>query len=192
MPNSPTPALFLALLLALGACTGGQTGDITELTACERPTGTIQPSEVPEGFSEPVSGIVMGHLHQDAVLGWASGRAQTGVDVLWSAQAQSDVQVLGDDSCPSQVRAVVELTITTQDGQLDEQVSGFAMLMADGSGYVRAEQPVADIGGMLEPFAELGVAPDDGALLVWRLDVQGGGMLVLAAAGDDEMSLATW
>lgn len=131
-----------------------------------------------------------------------SGRAATRLDVGWTVASGSgaqpaQAQLLGEGNCPPQARVPVELDVRTLDGLLNETVLGQATLMADRSGYVIAEQPVAELTGTLDAFAELGLENDGAdASLVWRINVSEPGSetgaLYFRAAVEDETPLANW
>ena len=95
----------LAFLLVLG-CTGGQTGEITELTACERVTDEVRfaslDADVQRAFEDAAREAV-------ADLRWSDGTRTT----LHVTLTRQDVEVerLGVASCAPSWRAPVVLAL---------------------------------------------------------------------------------
>ena len=97
----------LAFLLVLG-CTGGQTGEITELTACERVTDELRfaslDADVQRAFEDAAREAV-------ADLRWSDGTSTT----LHVTLTRQDIEVerLGVSSCAPSWRAPVVLALHT-------------------------------------------------------------------------------
>lgn len=173
----------LAFLLVLG-CTGGQTGEITELTACERVTDEVRfaslDADVRLAFEDAAR-------EATADLRWSDGTTTT----LQVTLTRQDVEVerLGVASCAPSWRAPVVLALRTDDGRLDALLDGALVVHEGATSVVRAEAPVptltldtsldADVEGAL-----LHLSAEHDAL-GWR------GSLQLQTA-DDERALASF
>lgn len=134
------------LLLALG-CSGGQTGEITEPTRCERVTETVPVTELE---AEPSAALETSSAPSSHTLVWNDGSA-TSLS-LTVTRAADTVDRLGAPGCASTWRALVRVDLATTDERLDVTLEG--ELRFDVGGFVRLRAEAATEDGFLVLVAE--------------------------------------
>jgi hypothetical protein len=117
------PAL---VLLVLAGCTGGQTGEITELSLCERVVERVPLADLPMHTREALDSATARH---ETALTWSDGAATVVVADPELATATADR--LGPHPCQPVVRVPVAIPISTADGRIDLVVHGLADVAGD-------------------------------------------------------------
>lgn len=156
-------------LVATG-CSGGQTGEITEPTRCERVSENVALEalrpEIREAFGETERAVA-------SDLAWgpqdSSGDATTTLRLTMRREAMT-VERLGEAPCAAAWRSPVELRVLTDDGRLDATLSGALTVNEDATANLRADAPLSalvltDVDD--DPTALLRLVADHGEL-GWR------------------------
>lgn len=128
-----------AWLLVLG-CTGGQTGEITEPTVCERVTDELTlealAPEVREAFED-------GAQSREMLLRWSDESTAT-LDLSFP-QPPRTVERLGTDRCVPTWRAPIVIALRTDDGRLDAVLHGALLVREGAATTVLADATLASI-----------------------------------------------
>lgn len=117
------PAL---VLLVLAGCTGGQTGEITELSLCERVVERVPLADLPADTREALDRAIARH---ETALAWSDGPTTTAVV---DPELETDTaDRVGPHPCQPIVRVPVAIQVSTADGRIDLVVRGLADVAGD-------------------------------------------------------------
>lgn len=141
----------LLALLTFG-CTGGQTGEITELTQCEHVAEMVPTLELEAELRTALEASTTPRTYP---LAWTSGGDSTSLSLTVTPTADP-VARLGIPGCASAWRAFVHVDLATADARLDATLEGELRFDVDGLIRLAAEGPTADGAVLLvaEPAGE--------------------------------------
>jgi len=139
--------VLAAIVLASGTsgCSGGQTGEITEPTRCERVTEELSREELP---SEVQTAIEAAERAMGAPLEWTDADGAATTLHLSLAHDGTAIERLGDDTCPPSWRASYLLQAQTADSRFAAALDGTMTVRgvsetSETSATVVAEAPLA-------------------------------------------------
>lgn len=187
-----------AWLLVLG-CTGGQTGEITEPTLCERVTDELTldalSPELREAFEDGAQSLEM-------LLRWSD--ESTAILAISFPEQPRTIERLGTERCVPTWRAPIVMALRTDDGRLDAVLEGALYVREGAATTVLADATLGSIhlagldfdstdAGTADP-TDAGTNVNDAVLRVsaehdspaWR------GSLFLRFTGEEERVLATF
>lgn len=137
---------FIVLLLVSG-CAGGQTGEITEPTACSEPVGTTAidaPSEAGDAPGARLDALVTATERAVTIDG-----ATTMLEVAFAPSGEPAVLLGGPECVRPWLDVPVTIAVRTADGALDETIDGVALLAVAEGATVRASLPLAEARGTI-------------------------------------------
>lgn len=178
------PGWIMSALIAT-ACAGGQTGEITDLTACAAPVGTVavdQPSDAGRSAREQLAELM---TRAEAALAWQDGGSST-LAISFDLSGEPATLLGGPECARPWLEAPVTITLRTEDGAIDDTVEGTVLLTDMGSASVQASITIADMNGALaEDHPDL-----DPQLTTLRIDLLSdgdsiGGQLTLSEDASD-------
>lgn len=179
---------WLFLLVCAAGCTGGQTGEITEMTSCTEPT------EVALGDAARAEIEAMGEA-DGALLTWDEDGATTELTVSF-AIGTGPVRELGGEGCEHPMLVVpIALRLDTADGRLAEVLLG-ALERREGfdGAAIRASRLIVDLEGSFDP-SFLGPIENDARLVAALTHSEGttvGQLFVVPGGERDEIQVAAW
>lgn len=144
-PRRTVVGVLAAVALASSGCSGGQTGEITEPTLCERVTEALSREELP---SEIGAAFDAAERPTNAALEWSDADGATTTLHLTLGRDGTAVERLGSDTCPPSWRASFVVQLRTDDGRLDATLDGTATvreLASETSSTVIAEAALASL-----------------------------------------------
>lgn len=139
---------WLVSAILLAACAGGQTGEITDLTACHEPVGTAPvdaPSAAGRSAREQLDELASSAATE---LAW-QGAPASAVEVGFALTGEPGTLLGGSECARPWLAAPVTLTLRTADGALDESLSGTALFADTGAATVEATVLVRELAGAL-------------------------------------------
>lgn len=122
-PSRTAIGVLTAVVLASGAsgCSGGQTGEITEPTRCERVTEEVAREHLP---SEIQVALEAAERTTGAALEWTDADGAGSRLSLSLSHDGTALARLGGDTCPPSWRASYSLHATTEDSRFAATLSG--------------------------------------------------------------------
>jgi hypothetical protein len=117
-PVSMRWALALPLLLLALGCEGGQTGEITQLSECERVVARVPIVDLPQDARVLLASAT---ASREAELRWDGDGAITQVEVEASLESETADRI-GPGSCASILRVPASVHLATRDERLDVTV----------------------------------------------------------------------
>lgn len=139
--------------LIAAACAGGQTGEITELTACHEAIGVVDVGEASEAGRSALEQLAALTTAADTALTWEDA-GSTPATVAFALTGEPATLLGGAECARPWLEAPVTLTVRTADGALDETIEG-TVLLANGTATVRSSIPVSEMHGALELDASI-------------------------------------
>lgn len=138
----------------LGACFGGQTGEITELTACHEPVGVRAVDEAsPSDPTAPTAGERLDALAASAEAELAVDGGSTALFVSYAATGEPGTLLGGPECEEPWLELPVTIDVRTADGALDEAIEGVALLSGADTVSVRGSIALSALRGSLDPTA---------------------------------------
>ncbi len=177
----------IASALACTACFGGQTGEITDLTACRDAIGS-QPLDEPSADAPPPRER-LDAMTSSRELPLTSDAGSTTLTVAYAPTGEPATILGGPECVEPWLEVPVLVTLRTSDGALDEVLEGTALLSGADAVSVRASATLSELRGTLadpsRDTLEVELQSDPAALA---------GRVVLHAADEDppDRELATF
>ena len=140
--------VWVVCALMAAACAGGQTGEITELTACREAIGAVSVDETSEAGLSARDQLAALTTAVETELAW-EGAGSTPATVSFALSGEPGTLLGGAECARPWLEAPVTLTVRTADGALDETIEG-VVLLANGTATVRSSIPVEEVNGALE------------------------------------------
>lgn len=160
------------------ACVGGQTGEITELTACDTVVGTTAIDEASEA----------GRSAEDQLAELTTSIDRDGVSVSVALSGEAASILSGEECARPWQEAPAILRVRTSDGALDEEIDGVVLLNEAGAASARGTLAMSAVRGA--------IAADYPASAIVRIDLVAepdaiGGQVVVED-GDEMRSIASF
>lgn len=156
------------IVCALGAtaCFGGQTGEITELTACHEPIGTAavdEPSDAGRSARDQLGDLT---TTLETELAWQDGATSTPASIAFDLSGEPGTLLGGAECDRPWLEVPVTITVRTADRALDETLEGVATLTGSNAASVSASIAIGAMNGALELASDSGLDPERAALRV--------------------------
>jgi hypothetical protein len=141
-----------ALALLLLGCTGGQTGEITELSLCERVVERLPVTDLPAHTREALGAATAPH---ETELTWSEDGSSSAIVIDAELETETADRI-GPHPCAPIVRLPVRVHLSTADGRVELDVHGLADVLGDAV-TVQGGARVTSLGGrdMLEAETEV-------------------------------------
>lgn len=140
---------------ALVACAGGQTGEITDLTACDEAVGVVSVDEASDAGRSARAQLDALPTELEAALAWEGEGAPTTLTVSIALSGGPATVMSGDECERPYLEAPITVTLRTADGALDDMLPGSIALSDVDAAVAQASLSFEELDGSLELDADL-------------------------------------
>lgn len=177
----------------LAACAGGQTGEITDLTACDEAVGVVSIDEASDAGRSARAQLAAFPTALEGELTWSAGGATT--ITVSAALSGAPATVMSGDECERpHLEAPIAVTVRTADGALDDTLRGTIALSDVDAAVAQASLAFEERSGSLALDPDLDPARASvRVVLELHPETMLGQLFVSSGTGDgDERPLASF